>query len=117
MSQVITFNLQCGYIYLLSISVYVIYSYIDSFLTYCFSAKATFFWKLKHKHSYNFQSYNKHSYNFTFYLQIFHLQTFRKNGVIRKFKVQFATHEKLRLKLGNRLFTQLMKFIYLTNDS
>ena len=26
-----------------------------------------------------------------------------KNGVIRNFKVQFATHEKWRLKLGNRL--------------
>ena len=36
----------------------------------------------------------------------------RKNDVMRKFKVQFATHEKWRLKLGNRLFNiNYLKYI------
>ena len=42
---------------------------------------------------------------FTFCLQIFHLQTSQKNDVIQKFKVQFATHEKWQLKLGDREYS------------
>ena len=42
---------------------------------------------------------------FTFCLQIFHVQTSQKNDVIQKFKVQFATHEKWQLKLGDREYS------------
>ena len=49
-----------------------------------------------------------------FLLSVYNSFTFtfaRKNGVIRKFKVQFAAYEKWRLKLGNRLLRSHVVFL------